>query len=195
MTEASHEIGRQGAYEIKEWLEGTNRFEIPVTVYDLPSMCSVTCLNGDHKTFDMLAYTIPTATNGTTRPVSVECKKYNTAGHQPAEFKKFLAIAYSSTAQTIREHRMDEEREFMWVTFHPFSLSDWPNLCSVSYLRQCVEEHDGLLNEEPIDDTLLAKVAGRIWVVVVSQRQVDIRLSRDELADFTAAMIKGGHRV
>lgn len=126
------------------------------------------------------------------RPVSVEYKKYSSPGGQAAEFRKFLAIAYSSTVQAIAEKGGEWQRESMWVTYHPFSQKKWSDLLSVSFLKECVEEHKTPLDAQMIDDDLLAKVAARTWVMVVEQRQVGIRLTKDELAVVSAALVQGG---
>lgn len=186
--ETSQRLGIEGVQEIKEWLEATTRFAFTYTAYDSEAMCTVTCLNGAQKLLDLEGNT----TKLPKRPVSVEAKKYSTVGHQGTEFKKFLAIAYSSTAKIIEDVGEDWFREFLWVTYHPFSQGDWPDLLTLAYLRGCLEEHSAILDGRAIDDDLLAKVASRIWVLVVQQKQVDIRLSKVELMVVNAAFAKEG---
>jgi hypothetical protein len=186
--ETSQRLGMEGVQEIKEWLEATTRFAFTYTVYDSEPMCTLTCLDESKKAFDLEGNT----TKEPKRPVSVEAKKYSTVGHQAAEFKKFVAIAYSSTAQVIEDIGEDWFREFLWVTYHPFSQTDWPHLLTLSYLRGCLEEHEELLAGKEVDDDLLAKVASRLWVLVVQQKQVDIRLTKLELMVVNAAFAKEG---
>ena len=45
-----------------------------------------------------------------------------------------------------------------------------------------------------IDDDVLATVANRIWVMVVGQKQIDIRLSRDELSVVSLKLRQEGYR-
>lgn len=191
-TEVVHELGRKGVHEIKEWLEATTRFAFTYTVYDNAAMCTVICLNNEKKTLDLEGTTRPADPNALSGPVSVECKKYTTPGGQGTEYRRFLAIAYSNTVRTINMMGMDARREFMWVTYHPFSQGDWPDLMSATYLRGCLEEHADLLEGVAIDDDLLALVASRIWVMVVQQRQVDIRLDKFELSKVHTALLQGG---
>jgi hypothetical protein len=186
--ETSQRLGIEGVQEIKEWLEATTRFAFTYTVYDSEPMCTVICQNGDAKALDLEGNT----TSNPKRPISVECKKYSTVGDQASEFRKFLAIAYSSTAKAIAEKGGDWQREFMWVTYHPFAQTNWKNLLTLSYMKGCVEEHKALLGGEAIDDDLLSTVASRTWVMVVQQRQVGIRLSKDELAVVNTALVHGG---
>lgn len=186
--ETSQRLGIEGVQEIKEWLEATTRFAFTYTVYDSEAMCTLTCGNREKKALDLEGNT----TKEPKRPVSVECKKYSTPGHQGTEFRKFLAIAYSTTANTIADIGEDWHREFLWVTYHPFSQGNWTDLLTLTYLRGCLEEHAELLGGVPIDDDLLATVAGRIWVMVVQQKQVDIRLTKWELAVVNAAFTRQG---
>lgn len=186
--ETSQRLGIEGVHEVKEWLEATTRFAFTYTAYDNEAMCTVKCLNGENKTLDLVGHTTMTPK----RPVSVESKKYTGPGAQGTEFKRFLAIAYSSTAQAIKDFRSDPEREFMWVTSHPFSQGDWPDLLTLTYLKKCLAENSDLLGDSEIDDELLVKVASRTWVLVVQQKQVDIRLSKDELSVVSMALTKEG---
>lgn len=186
--ETSQRLGLEGVHEVKEWLEATTRFAFTYTAYDNDAMCTVKCLNGENKTLDLVGHTTSTPK----RPVSVESKKYTTPGDQGKEFKRFLAIAYSSTAQAIKDLGSDQEREFMWVTSHPFSQKNWPQLLTLTYLKKCLEENADLLGGEAVDEELLIKVASRTWVMVVQQKQVDIRLTKDELSVVSMALTKEG---
>ena len=73
----------------------------------------------------------------------------------------------------------DAEREFLWVTYHPFSKTRWNELLTVAHPRECVEEYDTLLNGKQINGDLLVTFGQRIGVMVVGQRQVDLRLTKD----------------
>jgi hypothetical protein len=189
--ETSQRLGYEGVHEIKEWLEATTRFAFTYTVYDNEPMCTVTCLNNETKALDLEGVTKPAdGTAGT--PVSVECKKYSTPGGQTQEYRKFLAIAYSSTVRIINVVGQDCGREFMWVTYHPFAQTDWKKLLTVKYMRKCIEDHGALLEGAVIDDDLLAIVASRVWVMVVQQRQVNIRLDKVELSKVHTALLQGG---
>lgn len=128
------------------------------------------------------------------RPVSVECKKYTTVGGQADGYREFLAVAYANTAHIINTMSGDAEREFLWVTYHPFSQNRWNKLLTVSHLRECIEEYAALLNGAKINDDLLATVAQRIGVMVVGQRQVDLRLTKDEAGLALHHLRKAGYR-
>jgi hypothetical protein len=72
--ETSQRIGRDGVYEIKEWLEATTRFGFTYSVYDNEAMCTRVCLDGIGKAFDLEGHTVGKK-DEPFRPVSVECKK------------------------------------------------------------------------------------------------------------------------
>lgn len=177
--ETAQRIGYEGLHEIKEWLEATTRFAFSYTVWDSEPMCTRECLDGTRKALDLEGNTVGKP-GERPRPVSVECKKYTTVGGQAEGYREFLAVAYANTAYTIDSGGVDAERNFLWVTYHPFSQSKWSELLTVSHLRECVEEYDSFLAGQKVDDDLLATVAQRVSVMVVGQRQVDLRLSKDE---------------
>ncbi len=103
-------------------------------------------------------------------------------------------MAYANTAHIINTMSGDAEREFLWVTYHPFSQTRWNELLTVSHLRECIEQYAALLNGAKINDDLLATVAQRIGVMVVGQRQVDLRLTKDEAGLALHHLRKAGYR-
>lgn len=191
--ETSQRIGWEGLHEIKEWLEATTRYAFTYTVWDNETMCTRPCLDGKMKALDLEGQTVG-APGERPKPVSVECKKYSTVGHQGAGYREFLAVAYSNTAHILDTMKADAEREFLWVTYHPFSQDKWSKLLTLSHLRECVEEHNSLLNGAEIDEDLLAKVADRIGVMVVGQQQINLRMSKDEAGLALHHLRKEGYR-
>lgn len=191
--ETAQRIGFEGVHEIKEWLEATTRYAFSFTVYDSEPMCTRECPDGTQKALDLEGKTIGKP-DERPRPVSVECKKYSTVGGQAEGYREFLAIAYAHTVHVIDTIGEDAEREFLWVTYHPFSQDSWKQLLTVKHLRECVEKYDHLLDGAEIDDDLLAKVAQRIGVMVVGQRQVDLRLDKDEAGCALYHLRREGYR-
>lgn len=191
--ETAQRLGYEGLHEIKEWLEATTRFAFTYTVWDSESMCTRACPNGTKKTLDLEGNTVGKP-GDRPRPVSVECKKYTTVGGQADAYREFLAVAYASTVHTMGTMGQDEERDFLWVTYHPFSQTKWSKLLTLKHLRGCVQQYDSLLDGTDIDDDVLALVATRISVMVVGQRQVDLRLSKDEAGLALLHLRKEGYR-
>lgn len=191
--ETAQRIGWEGLHEVKEWLEATTRFAFSFTVWDNEMMCTRPCPDGTMKALDLEGVTVG-APGERPRPVSVECKKYTTVGGQAEGYREFLAVAYANTVHVIDAMGGDAERDFLWVTYHPFSQTRWNELLTVSHLRECVEEHDTLLGGAQIEDDLLATVAQRIGVMVVGQRQVNLRLTKDEAGLALHHLRKAGYR-
>lgn len=191
--ETAQRLGYEGLYEVKEWLEATTRFAFSFTVWDNEMMCTRPCPDGTMKALDLEGMTVGDP-NERPRPVSVECKKYTTVGGQADGYREFLAVAYANTAHIINTMSGDAEREFLWVTYHPFSQTRWNELLTVSHLRGCIEQYAALLNGAKINDDLLATVAQRIGVMVVGQRQVDLRLTKDEAGLALHHLRKAGYR-
>ena len=191
--ETAHRIGLEGLHEIKEWLEATTRFAFSYTVWDSEPMCTRECPDGTKKALDLEGNTVGMP-DERPRPVSVECKKYSTVGGQAQGYREFLDVANANTVHTINSMGVDAERDFLWVTYHPFSQKKWSELVTVTHLRGCVEEYSGLLQGAAIDDDLLSKVAQRIGVLVVHQRQVDLRLTKDEAGLALYHLRKEGYR-
>lgn len=190
--ETAQRIGLEGLHEIKEWLEATTRFAFTYTVWDSEPMCTLLCPDGTKKALDLEGRTIgPPKEPG--RPLSVECKKYSTPGGQGAGYREFLAVAYAHTAHMIATVG-DSKREFLWVTFHPFNQTNWRKLLTLGYVRASVEQHKALLNGAKIDDDLLGIVHQRIGLMVVGQRQIDLRLTKDEASLALHHLRKEGYR-
>lgn len=178
--EAVQELGREGVGKVRAWLEATTWFDLPFNAYEDGARCKVATYNGPKK-FDLRGHF--RGDKQQRRIVTVECKKYATPGGQRAEFDKFLAIAYSATLKTTRELQAPWREDFLWVTFHPFAQGKWPKLAHHSYFLNVLNrpEMAPYLGGEPIDEELAREVAGRIWLLVLNDRQLDLALTSDEL--------------
>ncbi|WAC93570.1 hypothetical protein [Mycobacterium sp. Aquia_213] len=176
-AEEVQELGRTGVATVKRWLEATTFIELNWNVYENPELCIVPCLGDKRKKFDLAGAFIGLKRS----PVVVESKKYSTAGKQHKYFKEFLAIAYSSTLYEMEEKGSDIGREFLWVTFHPFILKDWPILATEEKIVEGLDENPEYLDGKDIDQKVLRKVSDRVWVLVIHQKQEGISLTHEEL--------------
>ncbi|WP_310773399.1 hypothetical protein [Mycobacterium sp. Z3061] len=176
-AEEVQELGRRGVAAIKQWLEATTFIELNWNVYEDPAMCVMVCADGSQKKFDLAGSFIGSRRD----PVVVECKWYNSSNSQHKYFKEFLAIAYSSTIRDTKDRGADAKREYIWVTKHPFQISEWATLTTEAKIRQSVEANSALLNNEPIDDATISKLAQRVWVLVMHEKQEAISLPNHEL--------------
>lgn len=175
-AEANHELGREGVFRVKAWLEATTHLTMPWNVYDHTAVCTRPRLDGGVKRYDLRGQFI----GERQRPAFVEAKTYTTVGNQAAEYVEFLANAYSTTAQEMATVG-DTEAEFIWVTTHPFSQTKWAQLTSRSELEKAVQTHQAWLGDDQIDQDLLVTVASRLWLLVRHERQSEISLTSAEL--------------
>lgn len=146
-------------------------------------LCEAECLNGKIKGFDLSGYFIKSGV-----PVVVEVKNVTTDSNLRDQFWEFLAVAYSSTAKRLepgptgKPKRPDDQREFMWVSWHPFGpLSRWTQLDSPSEIRMALNKYPDLLDGQQPDEDLLRLVAGRIWVLTFNPKQKSLSLKPKEL--------------
>lgn len=177
--ETAQERGRVGAKVAQRWLEATTFIELPFNSYKNEPLCTVTCLDGSSKAFDLVGYFY----DDDHTPVSVEVKNVTSDDHLREHFQEFLAVAYSSTA------KLDEGRNFMWVSWHPFGpMTKWATLSSMGEIQDALTTHVALLGGNPIDLNLLKKVSDRIWVLTFNDRQQELSLDVDELAQVQAKL-------
>lgn len=178
--EQVHELGREGVGQVKAWLEATTWIDLPFNAYEDGARCKVATFSGPKK-FDLRGHFRGDKTQR--REVTVECKRYSTPGAQQAEFDKFLAIAYSATLKKSRDLQAPWEEDFIWVTFHPFGQRKWISQADHKRFVDVLNKPDmaAYLGGEPIDDDLVRKVADRIWLLVLSEKQLNLALTTDEL--------------
>lgn len=188
--EEVQELGREGVGMVRAWLEATTWMTLPFNAYEDGPRCKVPYIGGVKK-FDLRGYFLGDKHHR--RELTVECKRYTTPGGQSKEFQKFLAIAYSATLKNIRE-RGSWEEDFIWVTSHPFDLGKWPTLASFDEMKSALEDPDNapLLGGEPIDEELARTVAGRIWLLVLNEKQLEVTLTTQELKQVMVALDREG---
>lgn len=184
--EQLHELGKAGARRAKLWLDSTTRVTQSWTVYDDVGVSK-------------LQYSWPEADETYSYDIGgmfyggdldgqaflVECKKYTT-DNQGAHFDKFLAQSYV----TLR----DEPRladHFIWITWHPFRLKTWNVLYSKEKIVAALKrerlrvfgeiEVDNV--EALIDGDVLHDLSSRIWMIVLSDKQENLVISREDRAE------------
>lgn len=181
-AEKSQETGREGVFRAKQYLESTTHLQLPWTAYDHESMCKRQRLDGSKKVYDLAGFFLGRRRH----PLFVEAKKYSVVGSQGTMYTEYLADIYSIIARA-RENDMDDDAEFMWITWHPFSQNKWVKLIDHEYVREAVREHAERLklptneDEVEIDDDLCRLVSRRLWLLVLSDRQHELVLSPEEL--------------
>lgn len=177
--ETAQERGREGAKIAQRWLEATTFIELPLNSYKNEPQCTVVCLDNSPKAFDLTGYFY----DDDHTPISVEVKNVTSDDHLREHFREFLAVAYSSTA------RLDEGRNFMWVSWHPFGpMSRWAKLTSMGEIQDALTHHPDLLAGQPVDLDVLRRVSERVWVLTFNDRQQELSLDVDELAQVQATL-------
>lgn len=187
-AEPVQNTGRQGVFAAKKWLEATTHVKLTWNCYDTPVHCTLPLLDGSTKLFDLAGTML-----GSPRPVVVESKRYSTAGRQAAAYTEYLAHAYSSTVRGWDIFGGDEERQFFWVTWHPFSQTKWPQLVSHTEVSEALKEHPGALAGRSPDEDVLRLVADRLWLIVLHERQEELTLTEDELHLVMAQLKRTGY--
>jgi hypothetical protein len=175
-AEENHEIGREGVFLFKRWLEATTYLDLPWHVYGSAPHCEVHHMGGI-KTFDLAGFLL---TEGNPM-VFVECKRYGSVGGQPAEFQEFLAIAYGTVIWENSQKMRPKNSHFIWATTHPFAQSNWPTLTSAATIQSAAENHPHLAGDAPFDQQIGQSLAERIWLLVLSEKQEEIMLTTEEL--------------
>lgn len=181
-AEESHEIGRAGVNDVKRWLEATMRFTVPYTVYDDPVRVALALVNGDVKRFDMIAHHYASDQQASSeRDVYVEVKSIRTlssARGQTAQYKEFVATAYSATKAAWTAIGRDPTFEFMWATRHPWEVGHFLELTTPPFVEACVGAHEALLAPEVCERSIAQLLAERLWIWHVPTRQEEMTMGR-----------------
>jgi hypothetical protein len=187
-----HEIGRQGVRRAKKWLDATTRVTSSWTVYDkVPvSRLEFDWAHGGRQ----FSYDLGGLLHGSeydNQMFLAECKKYTTKSQGP-HFDKFLAQSYVAlgAAPQVADH-------FMWITWHPFRIDSWNELGSPPAIRTAIEHADNRQrvlgppeNEDAIDEGRLEALSQRLWIIVLSDRQETLVISKDDRALVVSNRIK-----
>lgn len=115
-----------------------------------------------------------------------ESKYYHVYGELAEHYRKYLAQCYC--ALTSAPAHCDQ---FMFITWHPFSVTSWADLITEKYVRESVlkyrqdalDETDKTLAEGLVSDSLCKQIADRLWIIVLSDRQEqELIMSAQDLA-------------
>lgn len=185
VAEPVQQKGRDGVDLAKRWLESTTWIELPFDAYEMPQQCTLTRLDGGQKLYDLSGWMF----SQPKRALYVEAKDYDSAGgKQGGEYWTFLSNAYSITARDLASPSGDGRREFMWVTRHPFQLTDWAHLTTAKRVEEALNRDPASLGGKPIDADVLALTAERVWLLVIHKRQAELTLTPSELATIESVL-------
>jgi hypothetical protein len=176
VPEVEQETGRKGAMRVKRLLEGSMRFRLPYDAYQHHEKVSLPMLTGRVETYDL---------SGDHRAedlewraeIFVESKNVGGAAGQDAEFKRFLAQAYSATAKRRDEIKTDPKFEFMWATTCPWKGNGFLEVASKDSILAAIDRHlddEVIPKEHEIDASLVDLIPDRIWLWVIADRHEEM---------------------
>lgn len=187
--ERIQEKGRRGAHLARLWLDHTGRVRIDFDAYNWPDHVVLPPVAGPSKAFDLAGHLL-NEDGHVAAPLYVEVKNADTEGSQKSQYKRYLANCYSVTAKAIQDDGLDRACEFMWATWHPFWITEWPDLTSKRVIREAVEEHqDEILDGRDVEDDLIELLSHRCWVIVLGRRHHELSMSAWMLGEVRKAIV------
>ena len=184
--ETTHGIGQDGVARARTWLEKTGRVAVNFTVYEVGTAPFLTFSNttGGKFSFDMGG--LLNLDEGKALFYG-EVKKYSSVGSQPEAYTEYLAKCYRATTVHGRPYH------FIWITWHPFSLMKWSQLCTAEEIRDAVDLHKTTYcgDDQDIDEDLCNDLADRLWLIVLSDRQEGLSMSNEMLGELRKAVVQG----
>ncbi|MBF4638962.1 hypothetical protein [Clavibacter michiganensis] len=188
--EETQEQGRDGVIFTRRWLEATTFIELPWNAYENKKLCVLPLLKSGRKKYDLRGRFL----HESRHEIYVENKAANVASNQTADFREFLANAYSTTARKWADLDGDPEIEYIFVTSYPFGrLADWGRLHTKEAVIKAVEDEEVLPTGTSLDDSLAALVSERCWLLVVHAKQERITLDQPELEVALRALERKKH--
>lgn len=184
--ELYQKIGEDGARRAKLWLDSTTRTMSTWSVYDRFGVARLLYPwpeGGKAYSYDLGGLFF----GGDLHQQSflVECKKYSN-DNQGEHFDKFLAQSYVTlkTYPQLADH-------FLWITWHPFRVTTWNDLAKEDKIRAAllkeksrifgnVSDQDALAEIDPV---IVTDLVDRVWVVVLSDKQETLVISREDRAE------------
>jgi hypothetical protein len=171
--ESLQEIGRDGVQRAKVWLEKTGRVDVRFNRYDSceAAFLGFKKLSGQEFSFDMSG--VLRLDTGNVQFFG-EVKKVSGEAGQGVMYPEYLAKCYRATVCHQTPYH------FMWITWHPFSLNSWTQLCTAAQVKAAVAVHrTNYCETEEVDEQICSDLAERLWLIVLSDRQETLSMSDD----------------
>lgn len=186
--EATHDAGANGIQRAKTWLEATGRAQVRwwVPRDDAKLSCAWADPQSQPFSFDMGGLLEGGLYEGDLFQAEIK-RNLKGVGKQPGQYREYLAKCYRAL-----EVKPDMCDHFMWITWHPFSQTRWTKLCTASMVRECTRQYarKALGSKDASPDTdQCKKVAERLWVIVLCERQETLLLSPAQLARLAAGRL------
>ncbi|GAB2846175.1 hypothetical protein GCM10022221_51830 [Actinocorallia aurea] len=177
--------GADGARRARNWLDATTRVNVQWVNPEPVAIPKLSFHWENHKepfSFDLGGILLGGELQG--QEFLAECKKYATASDQGKHYIKYLAQCYQAL-----KSRPDRCDNFMWITWSPFNVTEWDQQMTPLKVRSSVLDYRKFLFGEDdknvagdlISDELCKDVADRLWMIVLSDRQETLTLTREHL--------------
>ncbi len=193
-AEEAHEAGADGVRKAKRWLDATTRAEVRWIFPEDAARDKLTFNWIDDSKFVFDLGGIFSA-NGpvANKTFMAEVKNYTSAGSQGTMYSEYLARCYR--ARVVNPGYADH---FMWITWHPFSVTNWSKLTTAAEVKAAVLQHRakalGIADEQSaeaaIEQAVCESIAESLWLLVLSDKHELLMLSPDDRAAVIAAQIK-----
>lgn len=196
-----HQKGADGARRAKKWLDATTRVQASWTNEDEvhASRLEFNWPSGQGQPFSFDVGGILSGEEFEGHFFVAECKNYKDDSDQGKHFDDFVAKCYLT--------RRDNSRvadHFMWITWAPFRVTSWKNLCSVDAivkglkidrnLERALGVGDVTEADSKINLDLAREVADRMWLLVLSEKQEKLVITPDHRALIVADQVRKGER-
>lgn len=183
-AEGRQHDGIEGVRAAKRLLESTTWIELGFDVYRNQAACSLELLSGTVKAYDLFGQFL----DDHPRPVYVEVKNYTTQSGLKDHYEEFVINSYSAMA--LRHSKGDDSPvHFMFVTKHPFAITNWSTLTSNSTISHILHKHQDdtkaekqQLEGHSIDDDIISQLHEHLWLIVWHDKQEKLALTPAELA-------------
>lgn len=125
-----------------------------------------------------------------------EVKNYTNDNGQGPMYEEFLAKCYRAHAQSagLWDH-------FMFITWAPFKAQSWSKLATPDELEKAVRKHwkynftaEDASKKAKLPDSILSTVSEKLWVIVLSDKQVEhLSMDQEHLAVLNAHITREGN--
>lgn len=181
--EDAQDKGRQGLDDARRWLDLSTRVS-ETWAYDEHPMAELVHFDwpytfGQERTFSFDLGGKFRGDHLHNQSFLAEIKNYKNESDLPTHFRNFLAKCY--VALDSKPRRCDN---FLWISWSPFQARSWDKHATTDNVRQAVLSEAnrkrvlGVDNEAEaaakLDIELTAKVANRVWLITLSDRQITL---------------------
>jgi hypothetical protein len=196
--ELNHHIGADGTRRAKAWLHATTRVESSWTVEDTvdTSKLEYEWPYGGHKfSFDLGG--VLSGGEFDKKMFVAESKKYSNASDLGNHYDDWLAKCY-----VMRMQNQPCADQFMFITWNPFRANTWQELVTAKTItagllkeqnrKRVFDVEDEQSVRDRIDSNILDDVTGRLWLIVLSDKQEKLVISNEDRALVVAAKVRRG---